>query len=175
MRKKELEKKLESKIGDISWTYTFRSEEKTIEFVNVKVESADEEDFLRSLKEDGVKQTVEGGREVSSLISRCNGNLWLRLIDKGKPIGEPKEITEKDALRIFRESKKPSGGIFSIFKERKEHPKELVPNRLMIKYEAIEKVDLKSTEKTKLLNIVGKRFHIELRSDGGCRLNFPNF
>lgn len=172
MDKKTLRKELEGKMEDMPWTYRFVKEGGTVNFTNVRTGSMDEKKFLERLREEGAEEIIEGSDDIHYRIARSNEKLWLSLIDENmKDAGDANEITEQNALAVFREAKnerESPGGLFSIFMGKSEEPrKEMVPNHLKIKYKLIESIDMESERRNKLVKIIGKGFKIGLREDGG--------
>lgn len=170
MKKEELKRELNSKLKEMPWTYTLRNKEKTVEFANVRTKSRTEEGFLKNLKEKGAKQVIRGRGKISYKVARVDDKLWLSPIDnKGKPVGEPKEISEQTALEVFRESERETRTLGSLFAPIQRH-KKVVPNHVVVDYGLIKNINLNEAEKTKLVKVVGEGFRIELIDDGGCAL-----
>lgn len=176
MKEEKVRKELNEKLGNMPWNFNFLMEDEAFQLKNVKTETAVEEDFLEDLKEEGSKKIFRGSGEISYMITRTHGNLKLSIADdEGEPVEEPKEITERIALRVFRESKKestPLSDLLNIFKREEEPPKELVPNQVIVKYKLVERIEFEGAKGTESLKIFGNGFLIELRSDGGCKLKF---
>lgn len=176
MEKEDVRSKLNEMLGDIPWSFTSLPGDKAFQLKNIKTETKVEEDLLNGLKEEGSKKIFRGKGEVSYLITRTQGNLKLSIADdKGEPIVEPKEITERMALKAFRDSRKDSGpfsGLLDVFKRGNESTKELVPNQVTVQYKLVEGIELEKLKGTKSLKIFGNGFRIELRPDGGCKIDF---
>jgi len=144
-----------------------------VEFTNVEIRSNREREFLKGLEEEGSEIVISTG-QFSYVINRKNGKLFASLANEnGRIVEELGEVTEKEALEVWREQlrKRDSlGGILNLF--RKEEKREPVSNTLKIEYELMEDIKREEADKSKRKSVVvlGKVFRIELREDGGCRL-----
>lgn len=168
MQKEKLRKELENSLKNTPWTYIFSNNERLIEISNIKTESEDERKFLEDLKKEDFERVINTGGDVSYLIKRSENKLWINLTNKnGKVKMDKKEIDEKDALNIFKESKKEPrslSNIFSFFSSKTEkRPKEFAKNKLKIKYKTVESI---KSEKNSVA-IIGKNYVFKLRGDGG--------
>ncbi|KXB06188.1 hypothetical protein AKJ52_02460 [candidate division MSBL1 archaeon SCGC-AAA382C18] len=179
MKREQLRKNLSKKLKNLPWGYTLGTEEETIQFSNVKTESLDEKEFLKSLDEEGSEQIIEGTGELTYKFARVDGKLQLSLsLDEDKVVKDGEEVEEKEALRIFRESKKGKesrglGDLFNFFKRGSdEPPKEFVPNEISVECDRIANIALKDNDGFKSLEITGEGFKLELRGDGGCSILF---
>lgn len=175
MQRDQVRKILEEDLEDLLWRYKFLDEGEIVEFTNVEIGSPEEELFLDDLDADGAERLVEGSGRVSYLFSRSDGKLYICLSDsEGKKLDEEKEVSEKEALRVFGNSgKKEEGfeGLLDIFKGRKEK-KGPVSNNIRILTDSINDIKLESPEKSKyeLLRVDCEEYLIVLRENGGCRL-----
>lgn len=177
MKKETLRKVLDEKLEGMSWSYTFEAGEKVVLFRNVETESRTEKQFLDSLKAEGSERMIDGSGEVSTKIERLDGKLRLTLFHGDNVVEEGEEIKEREALRIFRESKKESnsrglGGLFDFFRGGNEPSKELVPNSISVEFDRIEDLELKDDGDIDSLELIGTGFKIEFREDGGCSIRF---
>ncbi len=173
MKKVDLTRELDYKIKNIAWTYEFFNEN-LIEFTNIKIENKDEQDFLDKLKKEGSELIIDNHGDFSTSIVRLEDKLLLGIIDKNSNLKtERKEISEKKALKIFRESKKDPSSlseIFKIFGKNEPEHKEFVPNRFLIEFDFIKNIDLKNTGNLNILDIHCKNYHFKLREDGGLQI-----
>ncbi len=177
MKKVNLERELENKLKEVSWTYSFNMENKSITFHNMKIEDSEEKKFLDDLKKEDSEKIIESNSDISYLISRSNGTLWISLLDKNRNVQtEERKINEKDVLEVFRESKKEPrtlSDVFNIFpKEQNYHKKEFIPNSLKIKYESINNIEVGNIKNRKFVSIYCGIYHFRLREDGGLKVNF---
>ncbi len=163
--KENLDRKLAEYLKKMPWTYSFHESEGTVNFSNVATKTNTEEQFLESMKEDGAKQVFAGRGQFSYAISRARGKLFLGLVDKsGKAVEGPKEIDERTALEVFRESEKKMRSLGSLIGLGKQR---VAPNHVVLDYRSISRVDLRTVDKGRLVEIAGKGFRVELRHDGG--------
>ncbi len=177
MEIEEIEEKLDESIANVPWRYKVLNESDIIEFTNVEVESVAEEKFLKELEEEGSSKLVGGSGKFSYLIKREDGRLWASLAKKdGEVMNELGEITEKEALGIRGPDNADEGVLgefLSMFSEQKRD-KEPVSNRINLDFNFINDINVEKSEKTqnKSVIIIGEDFKINLRSDGGCQINF---
>jgi tRNA(Ile)-lysidine synthase TilS/MesJ len=145
-----------------------------VEFTNVELRSNREREFLKGLEDEGSKIVISM-QQFSYVINRKNGKLFASLANEnGRTIEELGEVTEKEALEVWREQlrkRDPLGGILNLFK--KEEMREPVSNTLKIEYRLIEDIKREKPDKSerKCVVVLGKGFRVELRWDGGCRLH----
>lgn len=178
MEKELLRKKLDENLEDMPWTYTILVGEGVVKLNNIEAESLGEEEFLENLKEEGSECVIDGRGSLTYKIMRLDGKLHLSLFrDESNVVGDRKEIKEREALRIFRETKqsRESGGLenlLGLFRGGRRPPKELVPNDISLKFDRIKNIALEEDEKFDTLEMDGEGFKVELREDGGCSVLF---
>lgn len=171
--KEKAEKKLSEKLEDIPWNYTI-TDGGVVKIGSAIATSTSEREFLQSLKREGTEESVAEDNRVSFLISRKNGKLWLNSIREGKgEMGEPHEITENEALKIFREEKNEESGILDYINPFKDTSKKEAPsNQVEIKVEAIESIETRESEdELRSIKIVSEDFIVDLGVDGTSEMS----
>lgn len=174
MEKDKAKEIFQEKLKDFSWRFKFLEGGMVLELTNAEVRSPEERLFLEDLEEDGSERLVKGSGRISYLFSRKDGNLYACLTDPEGNTEEERKISEKEALRIFREGGGERGGLrglLNIF-EGREKKKEPISNNIKIETDLINEVNFESSQNSRhdFLNVVCESYIIKLRSDGGVTL-----
>lgn len=172
MKKNELEKELSEKLADLPWAFNLSESGSEVKLTNIKINSTEEKEFLNGLEKEGSEQVLEIEGKVPYLITRKNDKLFINLTNEDKEeVTEPNEITEHQALEVFREYNKETNSfnLFGLFGGDNEE-KEMTPNQLTLKTKLIKKIELKRTRESNSLKITHKNFDVELKENGGYEL-----